>query len=914
MSMEKFFEKLPFWRKSQEGKIFSGEHPLLIFVSSVMTDELSSARNAIVSHVNNVRGFVPWVFEFTPASSEDVEEGYLRKVRESDFVVWLVGGTTTISVEKEIREALSSNKRLLVFLLPADQRDDKTKNLITEVGTRAKWYEVKEHKVLLDALEISISDELIRAVRGKPGLSRIARFIELLNSSRARCIARWQAAGVSLDKAIALYEDKSVGRPPIGLITSLSDKKVVVLTGSFGSGKSLMSERVLQNSIRKSIEDSSSPIPVFIKAQNALEDLHKEVLKSSEGLGNPRIQGAIVIIDGADEAGISASSKILFEARSLVRTWPNTSLIITSRPLPTYSDIEEKIEIDALEEKDIISLVSELENIDINASLIRILPEPVRDAISRPFFTLLWARYLRQQRDGRIRTIGELINYFIEDVIQFSDENISNAMNLLEILSSKSIDYGGNYVPWREIGTNEEINLLLETRLIEKVDGKIGFPLPILAQWFAAHSLVNEKVDIIEIARDLPRLDRWHYPLIVVVSLFSHKDVSKILTPVVISNPGLAAEIIDEGITRFGLENGLQLPSARECGMRIRQVHSAWISGIGDVANYISPISEDGSLHSTGVTTSENRLLVAWYKGEDEIDELIELPVGYMGNPDREPGWYKTISGVVGYQSAWAWKWCLDDLTNELGNFISRKAYVCIDGHMFRETLWGYALDAMRFGDLYDKPIILDQLEPRVLERINLNGNNQHTKWHDLLVFIQKQKKAGEGQFRIPWPCSDIELNTGGWIWERYSEEQVLKRAKVVYTAALEEYENIANSLFTNLKPRMLIGTLLPIKMHGQIRFIDSSSWRRRPGLNWYFEPLPVGSDNVVDFTLNGNRENLIDPHDLLIVNQKMRPDSKEWISAFTSFSVLDIFNASPITGIVYGWLEADLRRIKWLK
>jgi len=117
-------------------RVLSGEQPLLVFISSVMRLELASARELAVETFGRAPFLSPWAFEFTPASSEPVDQGYLRKVREADFVVWLVGRDVTQPVQNEIREALRADRRLLVFLLPTDSRDSGTDALLQEVNPR----------------------------------------------------------------------------------------------------------------------------------------------------------------------------------------------------------------------------------------------------------------------------------------------------------------------------------------------------------------------------------------------------------------------------------------------------------------------------------------------------------------------------------------------------------------------------------------------------------------------------------------------------------------------------------------------------------------------------------------------------------------------------------------------------------
>jgi hypothetical protein len=60
------------------------EDPLLVFVSSAI-EEFKTERKAIRDAIEAIEVTRPWVFEFTPTSSERVEEAYLKKVKECDI-------------------------------------------------------------------------------------------------------------------------------------------------------------------------------------------------------------------------------------------------------------------------------------------------------------------------------------------------------------------------------------------------------------------------------------------------------------------------------------------------------------------------------------------------------------------------------------------------------------------------------------------------------------------------------------------------------------------------------------------------------------------------------------------------------------------------------------------------------------
>ena len=141
------------------------ENNLLVFISSRMNSEMEPARKIAVEAVKRVEFGRPWAFECTPANTETAEDTYLRKVREADFVVWLVGAETTQPVVDEVNEAIAFARRLLAFKLPAEQRDSKTEDLLDRVGDYAKWRSVDCIENLSDSISESLADAMVQAVQ-----------------------------------------------------------------------------------------------------------------------------------------------------------------------------------------------------------------------------------------------------------------------------------------------------------------------------------------------------------------------------------------------------------------------------------------------------------------------------------------------------------------------------------------------------------------------------------------------------------------------------------------------------------------------------------------------------------------------------------------------------------------------------
>ena len=103
-----------------------------------------------------------------------------------------------------------------------------------------------------------------------------------------------------------------------------------------------------------------------------------------------------VVVDGVDEIGLQAADELLMQARVLVRTWPSTTVLMTSRAVPVLEEAPERKALPALtqdEQKRCIQLGLGAEGGDV--SLYR-LPAPVRATVGQPLFALvvgLWMRH-----------------------------------------------------------------------------------------------------------------------------------------------------------------------------------------------------------------------------------------------------------------------------------------------------------------------------------------------------------------------------------------------------------------------------------------------------------------------------------------------------------------------------------------
>ena len=470
-------------------------------------------------------------------------------------------------------------------------------------------------------------------------------------------------------------------------------------------------------------------------------------------------------------------------------------------------------------------------------------------------------------------------------------------------------------VPAAEVASRAELQSLLDSGLVVEHSGAIGFPLPILTQWFAAQSLAAGIPAPDDLASYPQRLEHWRYPLIIFAGAFGHDQVSRLLAPLVERHPALSAEIVNEGLARWGLAEDVQPPPPLECGQRVRTAMQAWTRGIGPAAQLIAPVDEDGMLLPVGARTDGTLLTIAWYRGDVDLPEVVELPPRAFHT--LPPDCIRLRSAQPGRQPAWAWRWTLDELVDRLSRLLEQRALPVSEGPLAWEAVWQAALEVTERGSFDPGPIPLIEIEER-LSKLPKNAVlvGMYRRWYhlDLLrVEVDSLRKAGETELRAPWPGPDRDFGGGG-IWAPYTDKQILARAKAVYAGALEGYRQLVDTWFPRLAPRLQIAVILPARLVGVVVPPQPEKGiRGSPVVHWYLEALHPGSRSTVDLRLG---EESIGVEYLRSADERLRasrPEAATWINATLHHQILDVFHPNSATELAYSWLRNDLKRVQWV-
>lgn len=149
-----------------------GEQPLLVFVSSQIAGFRSHREKLQVAISDTLGGIAkPWVFECTSASSEQLDDSYLAKVRECDIFVLILGRGYSRAVEAEFDEALALNKPVLAFVEEIKgQSEEENAHGTPEEGPvigriRTKYATFSDEAELTNKVLNALRDELVRAYR-----------------------------------------------------------------------------------------------------------------------------------------------------------------------------------------------------------------------------------------------------------------------------------------------------------------------------------------------------------------------------------------------------------------------------------------------------------------------------------------------------------------------------------------------------------------------------------------------------------------------------------------------------------------------------------------------------------------------------------------------------------------------------
>ena len=898
----------------------AGEFPLRVFISSVMDDELAPVRASVVEAIGRASYLKPWAFEYTPASSESTPDNYLNKVAESDFVIWLAGSRTTQPVADEIRTALRSDRRLLVFRLPADERDKETESLLGEVGAHTKWTEVSDISRIADDVHLAVNDEIVRAVRYSDQYGDRPAELEILGrQSRARIIARCQASGLSFEKSVELADDPRVGEQSAALVNR-PQPYFTLISGDMGVGKSLAAERLLQRAIAESTANPSAARPVYLHARDATGTVN-DAISRFVGAAEIADKGVALVLDGIDEIDIGRARELLLDALELASVLTSGFVVATSRARPEFIAAELVTLVEPMELGAALDLVGWASDREPPSQYS--LPPDVREAIRRPLFSLFLARAL-VVNDGRLpASRADLVRTLVEAALG-SEPIEALALPALRRLGALTLDRGGGAVPTAEVAEDQETRAsVIGSRLVAAEGGQMSFPLRILAEWFASESLASsDGPTISELTSNTERLARWTGALTIAAGTHGYEKATELLQSIAEKRPYFVGRIIEASLPEYSDSRAQHLESEIIVGRRIRSATSQLLGAVGDARSFTGLYSASGDLHGLGISIRSGMVETAWMPIDEAEADVSELSDVLPLDPAWNARWTSFIGGPASEKPAWPWRRAFDYVVDPTSEVVSRRLVVLTDNEpMASEAMWEAALMLTNRGGLSSAPTPIDE----VLEAIeNLSpgahplrpGRRGSLSVGNLRILVQEAQKRDLKEIEPPWPTATGPPR-GPFVWSTYTPHELLLRARAIFSGAIEIYMALVQRLFAPLAPGLTRAALHPFVIEGSLS-AGKNTWREGewPDITWILSPLEVGEAPRVDFEIGRSMPSWLEADinaDRLLLKRR-RPAAPPWVGPVRVSQFLDILDPKPATKLAYSWLFDDLKTIAWVR
>lgn len=729
-----------------------------------------------------------------------------------------------------------------------------------------------------------------------------------LQRSRARCIARWQGAGVSEGDAIALADDLSIGIPPFNLQSFPG--RLMLLTGEIGNGKSLVGDRLFQAAIQQAQEDLNASLPLHFEAsqlQNG-RSLEQSIEEASRGLCDPATQSTFVVIDEVDEMGFSDAIKLLRDARRLVQCWRQVTIVLISKPIPEFAFSPESVRASLLEREASTALIQRLSRRQYFSP--DSLSSPLREAILTPLFAVLLGIYLRENYVSVPESKVQLLSNLVELFLRRLRDNVVRARVLLERLAIVCTDRGGAIVSANEIGSWSEQQQLLDSKLIVEEAGKLRFPLPILTHWFAAQSLMTDRSLVSNLVLDRQRLERWRYPLVIATATFSPNQVTEILPLIAERHPAIAADIVTEALAFQGRVIEMPTQTALEIGQQVRSAMQAWVKGFSPFAQLIPTVQEDGTVPMIGVRFNQKQFAmveIAWHSGDASLPDVVELPPSPADYQHLfSLGWNHIREFPPYSHTSWAWKWTLEWVVSSL---LKSRALPIEPGYLSREAAWFAALFFTHRRPGTVTPVALSELEallPRIADS-RYPANLGHSL-RQLRVEVDVARRNKQTHLSL-YPAIQSFKATP------VSRETLIAYIEAVYLGAFQGYVQLVNLLAPYL-PKLPLASILPARLTLAIVPPDLASgsviW------SWYWEPLPSGRQSEVVVRVSDRPLYNSDP-EVQSALEKIQSLYPQWVNYFSVNPqqmlpcTQDWLGNYPVTTLAYKWLWTDLKQVSWL-
>ena len=900
--------------------IRSSEDPLSVFISSMQDDELSRARALAIETVGSYSGMKVWAFEDAPASSEAARDRYIRNAGSADFVIWLVGSTTSDPVVEEVDACLAAGGRLLPFLLPAQHRDSQTEELIRRVQKVVTWRRVEDIERLPEHIRTALSDEIARRVRDPVRWNHDLYLDQKYRESIADTKRLWTTFRVPDDVVESLAKDESIGNriePP--------SSGIVMVKASQGSGKTLAAHRLYQRLLTRRRRDHLQPIPVFIDARSVGGSLKDHIENAVGNQGNVHTQPLLVIIDSLDEIGRYEASHMLRSIESITDANYDVAAVVMTRSIPGLKEVGNPTALPECSDDEFLTIASRIAGRAINASEI-----PYRISKTRnPLFAVIVGTHLRIVGSSLGATPSQMVNLLVQRILEESDDFPEETAELLKKLGVATIT-AGEPAPKSTVDLRESAHQrMARSRLVIEQDGKIDFALAIFREWFAAKALAERTTSLDDI--DLAS-DRWVVPLALAINSDTPNLSNEIMETLSSKDPGIAGLVLEEVGNSWSTEEpsgNLPPGTALEIGRSIREAMINWKDGLSPLMTAIWTVTPDGSIPTLAVDKGPRMATMMWYRGGKELEPVIEIPrdweiISYEIGRD----WHPRSSTVIENTKVWPWSITQKDLSRSLSEQLETMRFALDSTIGFHEFVAEFAGHLPRhISSTPNAPKIneiVDYIERWITspgrgpkDRIAIGWRSYTLTEMELIrdKLLELSQVIGDS-LTEPWPGEDKPWPEGrtSVLWfELYTQERLMERTNAIFEGALRVYNDIVDRWLPAFNKRHQMSYMLPLRLEGLLS-LRGSPERHEWGdatLVWWPRLVNTHSESGVFFEF-GSEEQLFGKDTKERLESAKQDFLARGVGFGYSFGNLPGNDPRPAAKLAQEWLSSDLKNLGW--
>jgi hypothetical protein len=424
-------------------------------------------------------------------------------------------------------------------------------------------------------------------------LERYQTYDQYLSRERRRSIDRTRQMfvlnGVHDALAQSLAEDATIGRA----VELEANRRVKVLHGTFGSGKSLSVERTIQ-----AVKAKGKPprlIPVKFGPGGVTGALNDCLPTPARQLGRRKSRALLIAIEDLHGYADAAAVEILDGARRLAEE--GAFVIITTRHPPRQATEEEKVQVADLTEDEAQALIARIQGERPTFQAWHGLSDALRNSLTSPFMAIAFASCTLGHTGDFPQTRAQLT----ASLLTLLETRVAGQTNAGEILGAlrriavESTDDGGRPIlPPADVSATA-IELASRAGLLTREGSRVNISLPIIREWLAAEALVRQEVPWDATVLSLARAISWRGAVEAAIARGTANQVARLLGPLARQWIGIAAEVIHRMTSGWGPIAVADQPTTQEAAERLLEAMQALVDGLGPSSAFLAP-TRDGRL------------------------------------------------------------------------------------------------------------------------------------------------------------------------------------------------------------------------------------------------------------------------------------------------------------------------------